>query len=226
VSTARTSTEYSVQPLTAARWPDMLELAGQRGMFAGCWCMWFRRRNRDWWAAGNQGNREAFQGIVDAERVPGLLAYKDGDPVGWVSLAPRDEYERISGDREAAVHGGAKQSVWAIVCFYIDRGSRGQGVATALLDAAIDYARREGATLLEAYPVEPDGRIDSGSAFTGLRSMFARAGFRETGRFDRWAAAPKASDPQPPPVRRLPGRPVMRLELRRSRQARSSSPKT
>src|SRR6478672_11702960 len=124
VSAAQASTGLSVQPLPAARWPDLLELAGARGMFAGCWCMWFRRRNRDWSAAGNAGNREAFQGIVDAERVPGLLAYADGHAVGWVSLAPRDEYERISGDREAAVHGGQRRSVWAVVCFYIDRDHR------------------------------------------------------------------------------------------------------
>src|SRR5690349_4713682 len=115
VSTAQASIRVSVQPLTAARWSDMLELAGKRGMFAGCWCMWFRRRNADWSAAGNAGNREAFQRIVDAERIPGLLAYEDGHAVGWVSLAPRDEYERISGDREAAEHGAAKGSVWAIV---------------------------------------------------------------------------------------------------------------
>jgi GNAT superfamily N-acetyltransferase len=213
VNSARAYSEISVQPLTAARWPDLLELAGNRGMFSGCWCMWFRRRNADWWAAGNKGNREAFQGIVEAERIPGLLAYADGHAVGWVSLAPRDEYERISGDQEAAEHGGRKQSVWSVVCFYIERDRRGQGVGTALLDAAVDYARREGATALEAYPVEPEERIDNASAFTGLRSMFERAGFRETGRFDRWAAAPRASGPDAAPVRRLPGRPVMRLEF-------------
>jgi GNAT superfamily N-acetyltransferase len=175
--------------------------------------MWFRRRNADWWAAGNKGNRAAFQELVDAERVPGLLAYADGHAVGWVSLAPRDEYERISGDREAAELGGQKRAVWAVVCFYIDRNRRGQGIATALLDAAIDYARRQGATVLEAYPIEPEGRTDNASAFTGLRSMFERAGFRETGRFDRWAAAPRASGPDAPPVRRPPGRPVMRLVI-------------
>jgi GNAT superfamily N-acetyltransferase len=213
MTAAQASTEISVQPLTAARWPDMVELAGKRGMFAGCWCMWFRRRNADWWAAGNAGNRDAFQGLVQDEREPGLLAYAGGKPVGWVSLAPRDEYQRISGDRDAAVNGGEKRAVWAIVCFYIDRQHRGQGIATALLDAAIEYARREGATVLEAYPVEPEDRMDNASAFTGLRSMFERAGFRETGRFDRWAAAPRASGPDAAAVRRPPGRPVMRREL-------------
>src|SRR5262249_33054457 len=148
----------------------------------------------------------------DAERVPGLLAYSDGQPVGWVSLAPRDEFERISGDHEAAEEGG-HDPVWAIVCFYIDRKHRGQGVATALLDAAIEHARASGATALEAYPVEPDGRMDNASAYTGPRSMFERAGFRETGRFDRWAVAHKASAPDAPALRRPPGRPVMRRDV-------------
>jgi GNAT superfamily N-acetyltransferase len=213
VNSAQASTDISVQPLTAARWADMVELAGNRGMFSGCWCMWFRRRNADWWAAGNAGNREAFAGLVDAERTPGLLAYLDGRPVGWVSLAPRDEYERISGNHDAAEHGGPKRSVWAVVCFYIDRHHRGEGIASALLDAAIDFARASGATALEAYPVEPEQRTDNASAFTGLRSMFQRAGFSETGRFERWAAVPKASGPDASPIRRPPGRPVMRLEF-------------
>src|SRR3954452_7570426 len=191
----------------------MLELAGKRGMFSGCWCMWFRRRNADWWAAGNSGNRQAFERLVDSERIPGLLAYLDGRAVGWVSLAPRDEYERISGDQEAADHGGPKRSVWAVVCFYIDRHHRGAGIATALLTAAVDHARGNGATALEAYPIEPESRTDNASAFTGLRSMFERVGFRETGRFERWAAVPRASGPEAAPVRRLPGRPVMRLDL-------------
>lgn len=219
----RSSTEVAVQPLTAARWPDLLELFGERGAYSGCWCMWFRRRNADWWAAGNPGNRAAFQALVDAERIPGLLAYAGGHAVGWVSLAPRDEYERISGNREAAEQGAGRGGVWSVVCFYIDRQHRGQGIASALLDAAVRHARASGAEILEAYPIEPEGRTDNASAFTGLRSMFERAGFGETGRFDRWAAAPSASGEDPPVVRRPPGRPVMRLDLRASSPWRRTS---
>jgi GNAT superfamily N-acetyltransferase len=202
-----------VEPVTAAGWPDVVDLAGDRGAFYGCWCMWFRRRSAAWTAAGNAGNRAALERIVADERVPGLIGSIDGRPVGWVSVAPRDEYERISLDREAADHGAKGASVWSVVCFYIDREHRGEGIASALLDAAIEHARNNGATVLEAYPVEPDGRVDNASAFTGLRAMFERAGFRETGRFDRWATVPRASGDDPPPLRRPPGRPVMRLEL-------------
>lgn len=186
--------------------------------------MWFRRRNADWARAGNAGNRDGFEAIVDADRTPGLLAYVDARPVGWASVAPRPEYERISGDHEAAVNGAPDAPVWSIVCFYIDRSHRGTGVATALLDAAIEHARAGGAQTLEAYPVEPEGRTDNASAFTGLRSMFERAGFRETGRFDRWAAVPLASSDSPPVIRREPGRPVMELRLAASSRARRLSP--
>ena len=205
----------AIQPATAARWPDLLELSGERGAYSGCWCMWLRRRNAEWLEAGNAGNRDGLKRLVDAERVPGLIAYVDAKPVGWTSVAPRPEYERISGDRAAAVDGAPDAPVWSVVCFYIDRHHRGTGVATALLDAAIEHARAGGAQILEAYPVEPEGRTDNASAFTGRRSMFERAGFVETGRFDRWAAIPEASDENPPAVRRAPGRPVMQLALKR-----------
>lgn len=224
MSASRSNSQViSVQPLTAARWPDLLELVGERGAYAGCWCMWFRRPNADWWAAGNAGNRAALQAIVDAERVPGLLGYADGHAVGWVSLAPRDEYERISGDHEAAQHGG-RDPVWSVVCFFIDRRHRGQGIASALLDAAVNYARQQGAAVLEAYPIEPDTRVDNASAYHGTRQMFERAGFVETGRFDRWKAAPTASGAHALPVRRPPGRPVMRLDLRGRRPSAGQAP--
>jgi GNAT superfamily N-acetyltransferase len=69
--------------------------------------------------------------------------------------------------------------VWSIVCFVVGRRSRGQGVAKALLDAAVHYARDHGATTLEAYPVDlADGeRIASASVYRGTVAMFERAGF-------------------------------------------------
>jgi GNAT superfamily N-acetyltransferase len=209
--------EIEVRPVTKDRWDDLRALFGDRGAYAGCWCMWFRVPNRAWKQNGSAGNRAAMRAIVDEDRVPGLLAYRDGNPVGWVSVAPRREYERIAGDEEAAAREESAEPssapVWSVVCFYIDRHHRGSGVASALLSAAIDHARVRGARVLEAYPVEPEGRTENASAFTGLRSMFERHGFVETGRFERWRAAPTASGPDARAPGRPPGRPVMRLEL-------------
>lgn len=173
--------------------------------------MWFRVAPRTWSANGNDGNRAAMQRIVADDDVPGLIAYEDEQPVGWVSVAPRVGFERIVGPADRATAGD--EAVWSVVCFFIQPGRRGQGVGTALLRGAIDFARAHGAKVLEAYPIDRDSPISNGDAYTGVRSMYEEAGFRETGRFDRWAAIPAASGTEPKKLVRPPGRPVMRLDL-------------
>jgi GNAT superfamily N-acetyltransferase len=215
-----------VQPVTAERWGDLLALFGERGASAGCWCMWFRKpphRSNEIWSQ----NRVTFQGLVMDDRVPGLLAYRDGEPVGWVSVAPRPEFGRIVGPGDEGVPGAATSPIWSIVCFYIQGRKRGTGIATALLDAAVEHARNGGAEIIEAYPVEPEGRRPhNGDAFTGLRSMFERAGFSEIGRFDRWFDVPSIGDGEIPVIRKRPGRPVMQLRLgkRRAASGRQAAP--
>ena len=109
-------------------------------------------------------------------RAPGLVAYIGEEAVGWVSLGPRDDYERLRHSRVLAPVDD--QPVWSIVCFVVGKQSRGKGIATALLDAAMAYAAEHGATLLEAYPADTDGgRIPAAQAFKGTLSMFERAGF-------------------------------------------------
>ena len=196
----------AIRPLTLDRWPDLVRLFGDRGASSGCWCMWFRARPRDWSANGNAGNRAELEALVRSGQPTGLLAHRSGDPVGWVSVAPRSQHVRIAGPD--AVDDGT----WSITCFYIDAQHRGEGIGAALLAAAADHAFDAGATAVEGYPVEPDGRIANASGFTGLRAMFEAAGFGETGRFDRWAAVPAASGPDAIPVRRSAGRPVLRRE--------------
>lgn len=208
MSATATVTGIRVEPVSAERWNDLVELFGERGASSGCWCMWFRVAPKDWTRGAGAGNRVRLEQLVGGDAVPGLLAYRDGRPVGWVSVAPRRQFERIAGPPDVASEDG----VWSIVCFYIDAAERGRGVGSALLGAAIDHARRRGARALEAYPIERE-RPSNADAFSGLRSMFERAGFREAGRFDRWRAAPDAGTPHEKPLIRPPGRPAMRLEL-------------
>jgi GNAT superfamily N-acetyltransferase len=203
--------KVDVRPVNADRWPDVVELFGSYGASSGCWCMWFRVPPRTWSANGNDGNRAAMEHIVAAEGEPGLLAYEDGKPVGWVSVAPRREFARIETSADRGLVG--EEGVWSVVCFFIKPGRRGQGIGAALLRAAVDYARAHGAKVLEAYPIDRDSPISNGDAYTGVTSMYAKAGFSETGRFDRWAAVPVASGAEAKPLVRPPGRPVMRLEL-------------
>jgi GNAT superfamily N-acetyltransferase len=173
--------ELEIHPLMLARLPDLAELFGQGGDPKSCWCSWFRVRSVDFRSATPAANRRVLEGAVTElraeHRAPGLVAYRDGEAIGWVSLGPRDDYERLQHSRVLAPID--ERPVWSIVCFVVARGARRQGVAHAMLEAAVDYARDHGATLLEGYPIDPGGgRVPAANAYTGTVGMFERAGFR------------------------------------------------
>lgn len=189
--TAGLSEPMEVHPVTPDRWDDLVELFGRdRGAYSGCWCMWWRQTAAEYERDHGPSNRRALRRLVDAGRVPGLLAYADGVPAGWVSVAPRGEFGRLQ--RSPVLGPVDEEPVWSIVCFYIDRGHRRQGVGRALLEAAVAYAVANGARIVEGYPVDPmQRRKASAELFTGVPSMFEAAGFREV-------------------ARRSPTRPIMR----------------
>jgi len=177
-----------IRPVTADRWDDLAALFGPSGAFAHCWCTWWRQTSAEF----SQGvedkgrpNRALMHSLVEAGTEPGLLAYRDGRPVGWTSVAPRPQYGRILRSRRIGPEPeeAADERIWSVVCFWIPRKERGKGVANALLEGAVDRARARGAVALEAYPVDTtSGRQPSANLFTGTLSMFQRAGFREVER--------------------------------------------
>ena len=183
-----------IAPLTADRIPDLADLFGQGGDARWCWCTYYRVRGRDWTNSTAAKNREVLaQAAVDGDRAgraPGLVAYDGETVVGWVSVGPREDYERLTFSRVLAPVDDTP--VWSIVCFVVGRRSRGRGVASSLLDGAIEYARTQGATVLEAYPVEvAEGtRIPSATAYHGTLSMFERAGFEVVERRQHNATSP------------------------------------
>ncbi|MEO7119062.1 MAG: GNAT family N-acetyltransferase [Candidatus Limnocylindrales bacterium] len=209
------SDDLEIRPLSSDRSADLFALLGERSGYWGCWCQWFRVTNAGYQQRGSVGNKAAMTDLIADERTPGLLAYRDGAPVGWVSIAPRREFERIAGDPETAMNEELAQPeaspVWSVTCFVVSKTARGTGIARSLLAAAIDFAREQGAQVVEAYPVEPNGRTSADNAFIGVRSMYENAGFEEVGRFDRWRGAPPAARGAPVKMTRPPGRPVMRL---------------
>jgi GNAT superfamily N-acetyltransferase len=170
-----------VLPVTPDRWDDVADLAGERGFTSGCWCMWWRVTSKEFEERHGAGLRQDFRELVAAGPEPGLLAYVDGRPVGWVAVAPRDEYPRL--DRSPKLRRLDDRPVWSITCFTIDRQHRRQGVAAALLDAAVDFARQRGADVVEAYPIDTaGGKRSSADLYTGTLAMFERAGFEEVAR--------------------------------------------
>jgi GNAT superfamily N-acetyltransferase len=187
-------------PVTPERWEDLERLFGPRGACSGCWCMWYRIKRSEWNKNSNEGNRKALKGIVDSGRVPGLLAYVDGEPVGWVSVAPREEFSSL--ERSHVLKRIDDRPVWSIVCFFVSRAHRRQGLSRALVRAAVDYAADQGATLVEGYPVEraPGSKFSAAEAFRGSAAAFERGGFREV-------------------ARRSARRPIMRRQVRRRSKA-------
>jgi len=174
-------TDLEVRPLTTGRMRDLALLFGQGGDPKFCWCSWFRLRNVDFQSATAASNRTVLESAVKTTaadgRAPGLVAYRDGEPIGWVSLGPRDDYERLQHSKVLAPIDN--KPVWSIVCFVVSKKARKQGVARALLNAAMDYAGEHGATLLEGYPVETDGqRVPAAHAYKGTVGMFEGAGFK------------------------------------------------
>lgn len=171
-----TVSDLDIRPVTPATWDVLAELFGQGGDPKWCWCAYWCKRGKSFGPA--EANRAFLRGLVEGEGAsPGLVAVRDGRAVGWVSLGPRERYDRLEHSRVLARVD--ERPVWSIVCFVVSRTARRTGVAAALLDAAVEHARGNGARLIEAYPIDTDGRrVSSASIYTGTLGMFERAGFR------------------------------------------------
>lgn len=165
-----------IHPVTLEHWPDMQRLFGGHGAYGGCWCMWWRIP-RSQFSLGGESNRMAMEKLIEGGTVPGLLAYLDGEPAGWISVGPREDYGALERSRKFKRLDDLP--VWSIVCFYIGRPYRGRGLMEPLIRAAVDYARERGARVIEAYPVDPVGRVSADSLYTGLARVFAEIGFVE-----------------------------------------------
>ena len=164
--------KLTFKPVTATTVGDFEKLFGAKGGPNWCWCMAFRATPEEIRNSKSPERRKQILGRV-AKKVPiGILAYEDGEPVGWVSMAPKATFQKLGGVEEM-------DKVWSITCLFIPRTRRGQGMAHRLIEGGIAYARRRKARLLEAYPVD----LDSPSyRHMGFVPAFEKAGFTETGR--------------------------------------------
>ncbi len=138
-------------------------------------------------------NHRNMKALVDSGAIPGILAYSSDEPVGWCSIAPREEFPTLA--RSRILKPVDDQPVWSVVCFFIARSQRRMGLTVKLLQAAIEHARANGARIVEGYPVEPkEGKAPDVFMYTGLFSAFKQAGFTEV-------------------IRRSETRPIMRYNL-------------
>lgn len=156
--------------------------------------MWWRMPSTEWKAAPRGEKRERFRALVEAGPPPGILAYDGATAIGWCAVGPRATLPRMNKSRVAAPLD-ASEGVWAVSCFYIRSGYRGQGMMRTLLDGAVAFARKRRARIVEACPLDTDRKLIWGEGFVGLAPVFRAAGFEEI-------------------ARRSPTRPLMRKVLK------------
>lgn len=155
-------------------WADLERLFEARGGPKHCWCMVWRVTPAEAKQRDRASRKAALKQRVDAGTPIGLVGYLDEEPVAWCSIAPRDTYRRLGGSEDAG-----EENVWSLVCFYVVSRLRGQGITARLIDAAITHAQQKGATIIEAYPVDPDS---PSYRYMGFVDSFKAAGFEEVGR--------------------------------------------
>jgi GNAT superfamily N-acetyltransferase len=170
-----------LHPLTPERYPDLAALFGTTAVTNTCYCTWFLMldpQRREVWQAG--GSRAVFERFAAESTGPvGVLAYRDGTPVGWCAIGPRPEYPRLV--KSKAWRGGDPQA-WVVTCFYTQRSARHTGLTRTLLTAAVDLAAAHGATAVEAAPRAIGVPTAAGDGYVGFEQAFADCGFAEIGR--------------------------------------------
>jgi L-amino acid N-acyltransferase YncA len=165
---------YEFHPVTLERLPDLARFSEAHGRFRYCSCMRWRLASADYKRSTKERRIAALDRLVEQGTPVGVLAYRDGEPVGWVSVAPRETYAAL--ERFKALPRIDDQPVWSVVCFFIDRYERGQGLTAGLLRAAVNYAVSQGAEIVEGYPVEPGPRLYT---YMGSPATFEQAGFQK-----------------------------------------------
>ena len=153
-----------IQKVDHKNWKDFESFFESRGSPHFCWCMVWRPKK----GTLNKSEKKSYmKNSVQSGTPVGLLAYVNGTPAGWCSVAPRDTYRNLGGTEINGI-------VWSLVCFFIKREYRGRGMSKMLIEEAKKYAKQNGADYLEAYPVLPPSQS---YRFMGSVPMFEQMGF-------------------------------------------------
>jgi GNAT superfamily N-acetyltransferase len=168
-------------PLIHDRWQDFEKLFGKNGACAGCWCMFNRLTRKEFEAGQYDKNKRAMKKIVGNGREPGILAYLNGEVVGWCSVEPREKFEALKKSR--VFKPVDDTPTWIISCVFVDKNYRNMGVSEGLIKAAVKHVKKNGGVAVEGCPVEPrKDRMPDVFAYYGLPSSFKKAGFKEIAR--------------------------------------------
>lgn len=169
--------KFAFRPVGKSDWKNVVDLFGERGACAGCWCMWWRLKRSEWKAGQGDGNKRKLKKLVEAGDAPGVLAFDGDKPIGWCAVAPREEY--VAFEKSRTLKPIDDKPVWSIVCLFVDKDYRGQGVAVELIKAAAKHVKKSGGKIVEGYPVIPKKtKMPDVFAFTGVPSAFEKAGFK------------------------------------------------
>ncbi|MCB0731455.1 MAG: GNAT family N-acetyltransferase [Ignavibacteriae bacterium] len=167
--------------LTTKTWKDFEQLFGEQGACEGCWCMYWRLRHKDYKPNRGINNKKSIKGLIKNNQQIGILMYVDNEPVGWCSVAPREDFIRLQNSKILKPIDG--KPVWSIVCFFINKKHRRKSYSTKLLEAVIKIVKKKGAKILEGYPHEPkNDNMPAAFAWTGISNSFIKAGFKEVAR--------------------------------------------
>ncbi|GIH28774.1 N-acetyltransferase [Acrocarpospora phusangensis] len=168
--------DIEIHPVDESRWPDLADLFGEAGGHDGCWCMFWRLPNKELMASSADENRERLRDLISRGGPVGLIAYLGGEPVGWCTVGPRTGYARVERTKAIAPADPADPAVWSVPCFFVRRDHRRTGVASTLVRAAVEYAREQGARMIEGYPVAHT-KHSAAVLSTGTVGVFTDAGF-------------------------------------------------
>jgi GNAT superfamily N-acetyltransferase len=184
--------QFHVLPVTPDRCADAEAVFGDCADAKTCYCAYWYLPSALYKSGLGGGNRDWFRTLASQPRPPGVVAYAQDVAAGWCGVAPRAAFDRLRRSRPFAPVDD--RPVWSVNCFIVRKPYRGQGLARQLLAGAVDFARQHGAACIEGYPVDQTQRGKASDLYPGALSMFLSAGFVEV-------------------ARRLPSRPIVRLDL-------------
>ena len=147
---------WETHPVTPDRFEDFADVLNRSRRATHCWCLSHRLTTDEVEQLGGGSREQAARRLCEREHPPGVVAYRDGVPVGWCSTGPRTEITRLA--RSRLIRPVDDVAVWSIICVVVRSGHRRQGVTGPLLEGAVAYAASRGAPAVEAYPVDPPGR--------------------------------------------------------------------